>query len=47
VASGKERVTLRGHLAFVMAVAFRADGKSLASGDAGGVVKFWDVAADR
>jgi WD40 repeat protein len=43
----KERAELRAGSQPVTTLAFSPDGKVLASGDAGAVVKVWDVAADR
>jgi WD40 repeat protein len=45
VATGKELAALPGHATAVSAVAFAPDGRTLATGDRGGVVKLWDVAA--
>src|SRR5262249_51499414 len=42
VLNGTERFTLKGHKAMVMSVAFSADGRLLASGDADGVIKIWE-----
>src|SRR5262249_13245553 len=44
VASGKEVRRLAGHQGHIGAVAFSADGKTLASGSGDGTVGVWDVA---
>jgi WD40 repeat protein len=44
VATGKELHKLKGHDAGTLSVAFAADGKTLASGGADGVVRLWDPA---
>ena len=38
---------LKGHTGPVWSVAFAPDGRTLAAGDGGGAVRFWDVAAGR
>jgi eukaryotic-like serine/threonine-protein kinase len=47
VATGKERTTLQGRTGFVHAVAFSADGTTLASGSADRTVKLWDMATGK
>src|SRR5262245_43324776 len=47
VATGKEKLTLKGHMAVVWAVAFSPDGKTLASGDVYGNVLLWEVHSGR
>src|SRR6185312_15022421 len=50
VATGRERLSLDGHAAWVNAIAFAPDGKTLASGagtESAGEVKFWDVATGK
>ena len=42
VATGKRRY-LGGHQTEVAALAFSPDGKTLASGDASGMIKLWDL----
>jgi WD40 repeat protein len=42
-----QRQTLRGHSQTVLALAASADGKTLASGDADGAIKLWDLAVGR
>ncbi|MEJ7637694.1 MAG: hypothetical protein WKF75_06810, partial [Singulisphaera sp.] len=37
---------LRGHTSEVTALAFTPDGKTLASGDRGGMIRFWDLSAE-
>ena len=43
VASGEERLQLRGHTTTVKAVTFSPDGKTLATGSADQTIKLWDV----
>jgi len=43
VTTGKERDTLPGHTAQVNALAYTADGRTLASGGADKVVRLWQV----
>ena len=38
------RLTLRGHTGIVGTVAFRPDGRMLASGDQGNAIRLWDPA---
>lgn len=45
VASGRRRLTLTGHTNAVLSVAFRPDGKLLASGSVDRTVRLWDVSA--
>ncbi len=45
VATGQERVTLRGHSDGINSVAFSPDGTTLASGSFDATIKLWDVAA--
>jgi WD40 repeat protein len=47
VATGKEKLTLKGRMAVVWSVAFSPDGKTLASGDVYGNVLLWDVQSGR
>ncbi len=42
-----DRLTLRGHAGQVSSLAFSPDGKRVASGGAGGVIKLWDPATGR
>ena len=42
VASGRERLSLKGHKAEVWSVAFARDGKTLVSGSDDHTIKFWD-----
>src|SRR5207249_733926 len=42
-AAGAKKHTLKGHEAAVLAVAFTPDGKTLATADAAGSVRLWDV----
>jgi WD40 repeat protein len=44
VQSGEKLATLEGHRSEVRALAFRADGAMLASGDMGGEMRLWDPA---
>ena len=44
LASGKEKVTFRGHTQNVFAIAFSADSKFVASGGYDKAIKVWDVA---
>jgi eukaryotic-like serine/threonine-protein kinase len=46
-ASRRQRYSLAGHAAKVETLAFSRDGTTLASADAAGVVKLWDVTAGR
>jgi WD40 repeat protein len=41
--SGQETLTLKGHTAWVLSVAFSADGQRLASASADESVKVWDA----
>jgi WD40 repeat protein len=46
-ATGKEKAVLRGHANYVVAVAFSANGRLLASGSYDKTVRVWDVAGRR
>jgi WD40 repeat protein len=45
VSTGKERLTLKGHMGWVTSVAYSPDGKTLASGS--GEIKLWDIATGK
>src|SRR5262249_20088969 len=47
VATGRVIATYHGHRDFVQAVAFRPDGRELATGGMDGMVKFWDRRSSR
>ncbi|HEY7424853.1 MAG TPA: protein kinase, partial [Gemmataceae bacterium] len=47
LATGKERVSLKGHRGGILSVAFAPDGETLASAGADAVVQLWDVAAGK
>ncbi|MFN8003839.1 MAG: WD40 repeat domain-containing protein [Acidobacteriota bacterium] len=44
ITDGKLIARLTGHTALVTATAFAPDGKTLATADESGVIKFWNVA---
>jgi WD40 repeat protein len=46
VATGQERITLKGHPAAVVRAAFAPDGKTLATASADGTLKLWRAATD-
>ena len=41
--TGKNHITLRGHLSSVQVVAFSPDGKTLASGSSPHIIQLWDM----
>jgi WD40 repeat protein len=43
VATGRERLVLRGHRGGINAVAYNRDGTRLATGGEGGLVKIWEA----
>jgi WD40 repeat protein/tRNA A-37 threonylcarbamoyl transferase component Bud32 len=47
VATGKERASLAGHMAAIVAVAFSPDGRTLATGSADKSLRLWNVATGR
>jgi tetratricopeptide (TPR) repeat protein len=47
LATGEERLTLKGHTGCVQSAVFAGDGKTLATGDAEGMVKLWRAATDQ
>lgn len=47
VATGKKEANLKGHEVEIRSIALSSDGKSLATGDADGVIKIWDWASHK
>jgi Tol biopolymer transport system component len=47
IATGKEKITFKGHEEIVYAVAFAPDGKTLASGSEDGTIRLWDLSTNK